>query len=162
LTARLGVAPGVLLGFRVEARATFGDVAAARVMAIHIQLPRGVLRVRASTLIGGVLRLARASAVREGALSMAADLEEHRGYINRARAREAALLAAADGPGEGESPRLVQPGLFDHRAVHEAVRQHAAREYRRQLHAARLAQLNEESGATLVWSAEPILALVLR
>ena len=130
-------------------------------MVIHIELPRDLLRARASTLIGGLLPLGRARAVREGAVSMAADLEERRAYIARARAREAALLAAAEGPGEGE-PRLVQPGLFDHRAVHEAVRQHAARRFRRQLHAARLAQLDEESAAALVWSAEPILALVLR
>jgi superfamily II DNA or RNA helicase len=161
-TARLGLAPGILLGFRVDAGGTTSAPAAAHVLALHVQLPRGLLRARPSTLIAGVLPMARASALREAAVSMGADLEAHRASIDRARAREASLLAAIDAPGAGGPPLLLQPGLFDRRAVHEAARQQAARGYRRELHAARLAQLDEESREALVWSAEPILALVLR
>jgi len=161
-TARLGVAPGILLGFRVEARGTVGAPVAAHVLAVHVQLPRGLLRARASTLVAGVLPMARASALREAAASMGADLEEHGAYLDRARAREASLLAMTDAPGAGGPPLILQPGLFDRRAVHEAARQHAAREYRRELHATRLAQLEHESREALVWSAEPILALLLR
>jgi hypothetical protein len=130
-------------------------------VAIHVALAAAaVSRARPSTLVAAVLPIARTAAVAAGAESLALDLEAHRRYTARASARESALLAAVSDT--GVRPPFVQPGLFDHRALHEATRQHAAREHRRQLHAARLARLALEAHVEPGWRAEPILALVLR
>jgi hypothetical protein len=98
--------------------------------------------------------------LRQGAASLAGALDAHHLYTERATAREAALRAVAAG-NRGEAGCL-QPGLFDQRAVNQAAQQREAREHRRELHTARLAQIALEARVDERLSAEPILALVLR
>jgi superfamily II DNA or RNA helicase len=158
---RLGLAPGIVLGFRVEARSAGGLPAASAVVVIHVALaPSALSRTRPSRLLAAVLPLAAATAVREGAASLAGAVDAHHLYSERATAREAALRAVAAG-NRGEAGCL-QPGLFDRRAVHHAGQQREAREHRRELHTARLAQIAREAQVDERLSAEPILALVLR
>ena len=162
--ARLGLSPGVVLGFRVEALSATGRAAAGRVVTVHVILAAPALSgASPSTLVTAVLPLAHAAAVREGTTALEQDLEAHHRYAARASARESALLAAAtEGDREVRAAALVQPGLFDRRALDEAARQHAGREHRRELHAARLAQLALERNVDPALRAEPIFALVLR
>ena len=139
--ARLGLAPGVVLGFRVEARSAAGRPAASTIVVVHVALaPAALSGARRRRSLAALLPLAAAAASREGTASLAEDLEAHHRYTARATAREAALrrppLAMT-----ARQAAPVQPGLFDRRAVHEAARQREAREHRRELHNARLAQL---------------------
>jgi hypothetical protein len=161
--ARLGLAQGVLLGFRVEATSGNARTAAAAVVMVHVALAAPALSAaRPATLVSGVLPLAQAAAARAGAESMVVEIDAHHRYVARASTREAALLSAAT-PVDADVPSpLVQPGLFDRRALHEAARQEAAREHRRGLHAARLSQLALEQGLEPEVCAEPILAMVLQ
>jgi superfamily II DNA or RNA helicase len=159
---RLGLAPGAVLAFRVEARSAAGRPAASTVIVIHVAMaPAALSGARPSTLLTAVLPLAAAAAAREGAASLADDLRAHHLYTARATAREAALRAAAS-RGDPEAGASLQPGLFDRRAVHQAAQQREAREHRARLHTARLAQLTLAGRVDDWLSAEPILALVLR
>jgi superfamily II DNA or RNA helicase len=159
--ARLALPPGVVLGFRVEARSAAGRPAASAVIAIHVALPSAALsRARPSTLLAALLPIAGAAASRAGAGSLVDDLHAHHRYTARAAAREAALRAAASG--DEVAGRAVQPSLFDRRAVHQAARQREAREHRSALHTARLAQLARGARVDDRLCVEPILALVLR
>jgi hypothetical protein len=161
--ARLALAPGVLLGFRVEARSAAGRPPASAVVAIHVALaPAALTRARPSTLIEGVLPLAAAAALRESGASLAEDLHAHQRYIERATVREAALRAAVSGTHGCAAGGRVQVGLFDRRAVQQATQQREAREQRRELHTVRLAQLALGGHVDERLSAEPVLALVLR
>ena len=64
--------------------------------------------------------------------------------------------------GDGDvRPTLVQPGLFDRRALHEAARQQSARDHRRHLHNARLERFARDARVAGV-RVEPVVALVLR
>ena len=161
LRARLALSPGVVLGFRVEARSAAGRPAASAVVAVHVALaPAALSRTRPSTLLAAVLPLAEPAASRAGAECLADDLAAHHRYTARAGAREAALRTVASR--DDAAGRAVQPGLFDGRAVHQAARQRDAREHRSQLHTARLAQLALGARVDERLSVEPILALVLR
>jgi superfamily II DNA or RNA helicase len=158
---RLGLAPGIVLGFRVEARSATGLPAASAVVVIHVALaPAALSRTRPSRLLAALAPLAAATALREGAASLAEALHAHHLYTGRVTAREAALRAAAAEDHDGAG--CLQPGLFDRRAVHHAAQQRAAREHRFELHTARLARIALEAQVDERLSAEPILALVLR
>jgi hypothetical protein len=161
--ARLALAPGVVLGFRVVARSAAGSTAASAVVAIHVALPPAALtRARPSMLLDAVLPLAATAALREGTACLAEDIHAHRRYTARAAARECALRQAASGADGAVDGWPVQPGLFDARAVHRAAHQQEARERRRELHTARLAQLALAACVDESPSVEPLLALVLR
>jgi superfamily II DNA or RNA helicase len=154
---RLALAPGVVLGFRVVARSAAGTTAASAVVAIHVALPPAALtRARPSTLLDAT------AALRKGTACLAEDIHAHRRYTARATARECALREAASGADGAVDVWPVQPGLFDARAVHRAAQQQEARERRRELHTARLAQLALAACIDESPSVEPLLALVLR
>ena len=107
---RLGLAPGIVLGFRVEARSAAGSPAASAVVVIHVALaPAALSRTRPSRLLAAVLPLAAATAVREGAASLAEALHAHHLYTARATAREAALRAAAAGDAGEAGGRAAGP-----------------------------------------------------
>ena len=161
--ARLGLEPGVVLGFQVAAVCATGRTAAGRVVTVHIALaPQAVRGASPSTLVAGVLQLAHAAAAPEATGALEPELDAHRRHAARASARESALLTAATGCDRGPQAAPVQAGLFDRRALNEAVRQLAGREHRRRLHAARLAQFVLERSVEPQVRAEPIFALVLR
>jgi superfamily II DNA or RNA helicase len=159
---RLALAPGVVVGFRVEIASAAGRPAASALIPIHIALASSApSRAHPSTLVAALLPIARAAALREGTNLLARDLDAHRRYTARACARESALLAGA-GSDTGAPGPTVQPGLFDRRAVQEAARQRCAREHRAGLHAARLSQLALDARVESGLHVEPVLALVLR
>ncbi len=160
--ARLALAPGVVLGFRVDARSAAGRPAASTIVVVHVALdPAALSGARPPTLLTALLPLAAAAASREGTASLAEDLEAHHRYTARATAREAALRTAATGD-DGEAGGPVQPGLFDRRAVQEAAQQRESREGRRELHTTRLAQLALGGHIEERLSVQPIFGLVLR
>jgi hypothetical protein len=160
--SRLALTPGAVLVFRVDALTSGGRSAAATAVAVHVAIePSAISRAPARSIVAAVLTAAAAAGRREGARLLARDLEAHRGYVARAAAREAALLARAEA-GAGGQAALVQPGLFDRRAVNDGARRQASVGRRRDCHAARLAQLAADAHVSPRLRVEPVCALVLR
>ena len=159
--ARLGLTPGVVFGFRIEALTQTGRAAAAIIMAVHVEIaPLALAATTPRALVAALLPRARAAAVQKRDHRLAQDIKEHKQHSARARKRESALMHLTGGDGDVR-PTLVQPGLFDRRALHEAARQQSARDHRRQLHNARLERFARDARVAGV-RVEPVVALVLR
>jgi superfamily II DNA or RNA helicase len=160
--ARLGLAPGAVLIFRVDVMTQAGRSAADALIAVHVALAPAGLRFRpASRLVSGVLPIARAAARAHAASLLASGIETHRAYTERALAREEAMHDAYAKPG-GHPAALLQAGLFDRRALVKEARRRADRDGWTALHAVRRAQLALDARLEPEWRIEPLAALVMR
>ena len=130
--ARLGLARASCSGSASKRVTQTGSTAAAVIMVVHVALA-------AAGVGGGDAACARRrrSAAARGPRGRAetgpSSGSGHRGAqaLQRARTHARVGAAASHAGGDGDVPSpLVQPGLFDRRALHEAARQQSAREHR--------------------------------